>query len=120
MAVAPWVLAVAVAAGGVMLLFSGATPSDPERFLWLARYTPIVLIEISHFLSSLIGLVLVLLAFGLRRRLDAAWAASVMLLPVAALLALTQGVRLGGIDDPRRPSSSAWRRSTPPSRAPRG
>ena len=91
MAVAPWVLALAVAAGGVMLLFSSATPSDPERFLWLARYTPIVLIEISHFLSSLIGLAFVLLAFGLSRRLDAAWAASVMLLPVAALLALTKG-----------------------------
>ena len=63
-------------AAGVMLLVSGATPSDPERFLWLARYTPIILIEISHFLSSILGLVLVLLAFGLRRRLDAAWVAA--------------------------------------------
>jgi phosphatidylglycerol lysyltransferase len=91
MSVAPWVLALATAAAGVMLLFSSAAPSDPERFLWLARYTPIVLIEISHFLSSLIGLALVLLAFGLSRRVDAAWAASVLLLPVAAVLALTKG-----------------------------
>jgi lysylphosphatidylglycerol synthetase-like protein (DUF2156 family) len=29
------------------------------------------LIEISHFVSSILGLVLVLLAFGLRSRLDA-------------------------------------------------
>jgi phosphatidylglycerol lysyltransferase len=91
MAVAPWVLAIATAGAGVMLLFSSATPSDPMRFLWLARYTPIVLIEISHFLSSLIGLALLLVAFGLSRRLDAAWAASVLLLPIAALLALTKG-----------------------------
>src|SRR5271167_2172800 len=90
-AVAPWVLALIVAAAGVMLLFSGATPSDPMRFLWLARYTPMLLIEISHFLSSIIGLVLVLVAFGLSRRLDAAWAASVILLPLAAALALTKG-----------------------------
>jgi lysylphosphatidylglycerol synthetase-like protein (DUF2156 family) len=91
MAVAPWVLAIAVAGAGVMLLFSGATPSDPMRFLWLARYTPLILIEISHFLSSIIGLVLILVAFGLSRRLDAAWIASMLLLPVAAALALTKG-----------------------------
>ena len=88
---APWVLAIAVAASGVMLLFSGATPSDPMRFLWLARYTPVILIEISHFLSSIIGLVLILVAFGLSRRLDAAWVASMLLLPIAAALALTKG-----------------------------
>lgn len=88
---APWVLSLAVAAAGVMLLFSGATPSDPMRFLWLARYTPLILIEISHFLSSIIGLVLILVAFGLSRRLDAAWVASMLLLPVAAALALTKG-----------------------------
>lgn len=88
---APWGLAILTAAAGVMLLFSGATPSDPMRFLWLASYTPIILIEISHFLSSIIGLALVLVAFGLSRRLDAAWTASVMLLPIAAALALTKG-----------------------------
>jgi phosphatidylglycerol lysyltransferase len=88
---APWALALAVAAAGVMLLFSGATPSDPMRFIWLASFTPMLLIEISHFLSSIIGLALVLVAFGLSRRLDAAWVASVLLLPVAAALALTKG-----------------------------
>jgi glycosyltransferase 2 family protein len=90
-AVAPWVLALAVAAAGVMLLFSGATPSDPMRFLWLAQYAPLILIEISHFLSSILGLALVMMAFGLSRRLDAAWMASVLLLPVAAMLALLKG-----------------------------
>ncbi len=88
---APWVLSLAVAAAGVMLLFSGATPSDPMRFLWLARYTPLILIEISHFLSSIIGLALILVGFGLSRRLDAAWIASMLLLPIAAALALTKG-----------------------------
>src|SRR6185503_17525143 len=91
LSLAPLVLSIAVAAAGVMLLFSGATPSDPMRFLWLARYTPMILIEISHFLSSIIGLVLILMAFGLSRRLDAAWVASMLLLPVAAALALTKG-----------------------------
>ena len=90
-AVAPSVLALAVAAAGVMLLFSGATPSDPMRFLWLAQYTPLILIEISHFVSSILGLALVMMAFGLSRRLDAARMASLLILPVAAVLALLKG-----------------------------
>src|ERR1700723_1273000 len=92
LAFAPWTLAIATAAAGVMLLFSSATPSDPMRFLEIARYTPLLLIEISDFLSSVIGLALILVAFGLSRRLDAAWLASLLLLAVAAVLALTKGV----------------------------
>jgi phosphatidylglycerol lysyltransferase len=91
LAFAPWTLAIATAAAGVMLLFSSATPSDPMRFLEMARYTPLLLIEISDFLSSIIGLALILVAFGLSRRLDAAWIASLLLLAVAAVLALTKG-----------------------------
>ena len=80
---------------GVMLLVSGATPSDPERFSWLVRIAPLALIEISHFLSSILGLLLVLLAFGLRRRLDAAWVATVVVLALAAVLALFKGFNWG-------------------------
>jgi len=65
---APRLMAVLVAGAGVMLLASGATPSDPGRFMWLAEHTPIVLIEISSFVSSILGVVLVMLAFGLSRR----------------------------------------------------
>jgi phosphatidylglycerol lysyltransferase len=80
-----------VLAAGVMLLVSGATPSDPERFTFIAQALPLFLIEISHFLSSILGLVLVLLAFGLRRRLDAAWVATITVLAMAAVLALLKG-----------------------------
>jgi len=86
------VLSAALALGvGIMLLVSGATPSDPERFQFLASLLPLWLIEISHFLSSILGLVLILLSFGLRRRLDAAWGASLGVLAVSALLALLKG-----------------------------
>ena len=91
MAGAPNVMAVLTAAAGVMLLASGATPTDPARFMWLAEHTPIVLIEVSSFISSVLGVVLVMLAFGLSRRLDAAWAASEAVLALAALLALFKG-----------------------------
>ncbi|HEX7760477.1 MAG TPA: GNAT family N-acetyltransferase [Caulobacteraceae bacterium] len=88
---APTSLALLTAAAGVMLLASSATPSDPMRFLWLAQWAPLVLIEISHFLSSILGLVLVLLAFGLSRRLDGAWVVTAVVLPLAAALALFKG-----------------------------
>ncbi|HEY5072551.1 MAG TPA: phosphatidylglycerol lysyltransferase domain-containing protein [Caulobacteraceae bacterium] len=88
---APNLLAILVAAAGVLLLASGATPSDPMRFAWLASHAPILLIEVSHFVSSLLGVVLVMLAFGLSRRLGGAWAASLVVLFAAAVLALFKG-----------------------------
>lgn len=88
---APTVSALLVGGAGVLLLASSATPSDPARFEWLAEHTPIVLIEISSFISSILGVVLVMLAFGLSRRLDAAWAASEAVLALAAILALFKG-----------------------------
>ena len=52
------------------------TPGDPERLRWLADHAPLPVIEVSHFVSSIIGLMLVLVAVGLRQRLDAAWASA--------------------------------------------
>jgi lysylphosphatidylglycerol synthetase-like protein (DUF2156 family) len=89
--VGPLVSAILAVAAGGMLLVSGATPSDPERFTWLVRVMPLWFVELSHFVSSILGLVLVLLAFGLRRRLGGAWLASVVVLAVAAVLALLKG-----------------------------
>lgn len=91
LATAPGLLAVLTAAAGVMLLTSGATPSDPDRFMWLAAHAPIILIEVAHFVSSILGLVLILLAFGLSRRLDSAWGATAVVLLSAAVLALFKG-----------------------------
>jgi phosphatidylglycerol lysyltransferase len=90
-AAAPWTAALATAAAGVMLLASGARPSEPYRFMRLVEITPVLLIEISHFASSVAGLVLVMLAFGLRARLDAAWGATMATLLAAAPLALLKG-----------------------------
>ncbi|OYW30549.1 MAG: oxacillin resistance protein FmtC [Caulobacter sp. 12-67-6] len=92
LAVAPALSAILAVVAGVMLLASGATPSEPTRFALLLAFAPDLLIEISHFASSILGLVLLLLAFGLRSRLDAAWWAAVITLAAAALLALFKGL----------------------------
>jgi phosphatidylglycerol lysyltransferase len=91
-AVAPWTAAILTLAAGVMLLASGATPSEPVRFMRLLEVAPVYLIEASHFISSILGLALVFLAFGLRARLDAAWIATMVVLLVAAPLALLKGL----------------------------
>ncbi len=91
LAMAPNLAAIITLGAGLMLLASGATPSSPERLRWLTQLAPLSIIEVSHFLSSILGLVLVLLAFGLSRRLDAAWAATVGLLVLGAVLALLKG-----------------------------
>jgi phosphatidylglycerol lysyltransferase len=90
-AAAPWTGALLTLAAGVMLLASGATPSQPDRFLTLLKFEPVVLIEVGHFLSSVLGLILVMLAFGLRARLDGAWGATMIVLLIAAPLSLVKG-----------------------------
>ena len=90
-AAAPATAAVLTLGAGVMLLASGATPSEPQRFVRLMEIEPVILIELSHFVSSILGLILVMLAFGLRARLDAAHAASLIVLFVAAPLSLVKG-----------------------------
>src|SRR3990167_4285174 len=92
LATAPTLAAILTASAGVMLLASGATPSEPTRFLLLLAFAPDLLIEISHFFSSILGLVLLLLAFGLRSRLGAAWWAALIVLAFAAVLAIFKGL----------------------------
>ncbi len=92
LAAAPLTGAILTLAAGVMLVVSAATPSVPTRFLLLTELAPTPLIEASHFLSSVLGLVLIFLAFGLRARLDAAWMATMVVLGVALPLTLLKGI----------------------------
>ena len=89
--VAPRVLAVAIFASGALLLFSGATPRHAGRLDWLRDLLPLPVLEASHFLASLVGVGLLLLARGLQRRLDAAYHLAVALLAAGAVLALLKG-----------------------------
>lgn len=88
---APNLTAMISLGSGLMLLASGATPAETDRLRSVARLLPHELINASHFASSIIGLMLVLLAYGLSRRVNAAWAAVCALLATSALLALLKG-----------------------------
>ena len=85
------VLAILVFLSGVVLLFSGATPEIDSRLEHMGFLIPHRLIDASHFGASLVGVLCLLLAQGLRRRLSAAWLLTTVLLLVGALLSLLKG-----------------------------
>jgi phosphatidylglycerol lysyltransferase len=85
------ILALLVFLSGVVLLFSGATPEIDTRLQHMGFLIPHRLIDASHFGASLIGVLCLLLAQGLRRRLSAAWMLTTILLLVGALLSLLKG-----------------------------
>lgn len=87
----PDALAALTFAGGALLLFSGALPAAPGRLAFVTQGLGLVGIEVSHFAASVIGAVLLLLARGLQRRLDAAWLLAVALLACAAAASLAKG-----------------------------
>jgi phosphatidylglycerol lysyltransferase len=79
---APKILAVFTFMAGLLLLVSGATPAEHERLHWLAQVMPVGLFEASHFLGSLVGMGLLVLAQAVSRRVQVAY-----YLVLAALLA---------------------------------
>lgn len=90
-AVVPQMLAATTFVGGALLLFSGATPAVGSRLAWLDRVLPLPVIETSHFLGSLIGLALLILARGLQRRIRTAFHLTVGLLLGGVLVSLGKG-----------------------------
>lgn len=87
----PRVLAALTFAGGLVLLFSGATPAAEGRLALLDRVLPLGVIETSHFLGSVAGAGLLLLSQGLARRLDAAHALATGVVSVGIATSLLKG-----------------------------
>ncbi|WP_254426792.1 bifunctional lysylphosphatidylglycerol flippase/synthetase MprF [Rhodanobacter sp. C06] len=77
---------------GAVLLFSGATRALPDRMAILRDVLPLSVLEVSHLLASVIGMLLLILARGLQRRLDAAYWLTLVLLVAGAVLSLLKGI----------------------------
>jgi phosphatidylglycerol lysyltransferase len=87
----PRVLSIFTFLGGLVLLFSGATPGEPGRLAALGRVLPLGIIEASHFLASIAGTGLLVLSQGLARRLNAAYVFAAALMILGVLLSLLKG-----------------------------
>jgi phosphatidylglycerol lysyltransferase len=92
--VAPHLLALITVAGGVVLLLFGALPSAPDRLGWLGGLLPLGVMELSHFLASIVGVGLLLLGWAVLRRLEAAYFLACGALAVGAVLVLLRGLQL--------------------------
>jgi len=87
--VVPLVLAACTFITGAFLLFSRATPEETLPSPLDAASLPLV--EMSHFTGSVVGVVLILLAHAIQRRLHAAWVLSLVLLAVGCAASLLKG-----------------------------
>lgn len=88
----PTILSAAVFASGVVLLASGATPSEHGRVAFLHRLFPLGVIEISHLSGSVVGVGMLVLAWALKRRIDAAWGLTVIALAAGIVASLLKGL----------------------------
>lgn len=88
----PQIFALAVFVAGAILLFSGAFPPGRGRFEVVREMLPLPAIELSHFMGSLTGAALLILARGLQRRLDSAYHISVILLGAGVVFSLFKGL----------------------------
>jgi phosphatidylglycerol lysyltransferase len=88
----PHLFAVLTFISGIVLLVATTLPDQATGFAWLGHLLNLALIEGSHFIGSMVGTGLLLLAFGLERRLRSAFHLTVGLLLLGIPAALLRSI----------------------------
>ena len=91
--VAPQIAGALTFLAGTVLLVSGATPAINARLALLHRFIPLMVLEVSNLVASVIGLGLLVLARALFRRVRAAYTISFSLLACGIVASLLKGLR---------------------------
>ena len=87
----PQVFAFTTFIAGAILLFSGALPAVKGRMIMLIKFLPLPAIEVSHFLGSLIGVMLLILARSLQKRISTAYYLAITFLLAGILFSILKG-----------------------------
>jgi len=90
----PRVLSALTLAMGAVLILSGVTPASDARLDLLSQFLPLPIVEGAHFLESVLGLGLIVIARGLAYRLDGAWWAATVAVGVAVVLSLLKAIAI--------------------------
>jgi phosphatidylglycerol lysyltransferase len=90
----PAVFAVVMFAAGTLLLLSILTPIDPAVMPLVKKWLPLGLVEFSHVIGLVIGVLMIFLARALWERIETAWYVAIVLLCAAAVLSLTRELAL--------------------------
>ena len=88
----PFVAAGLTFLAGVVMLVSVVTPGRRIRLDVLSDILPLIFIETSNLVASLIGIILLIVSYGLARRLANAWFVTIFLLLTGAVFCLTKGL----------------------------
>lgn len=88
----PVVAAGVSALTGVMLVVTGNLPAEISRLGILREILPFSFIEVSHLAASIAGLLLIVIARGLYRRLARAWTIAIILMAIGFIVSLTRGL----------------------------
>ena len=89
---APTFLSIFAFVVGSMLVVSGATPALGHRLAELQTLLPLGVLEGSQLLASVLGVLLLFVARGLLRRLDAAWWLAIIIAVANLALSLAKGL----------------------------
>ena len=92
--VIPMIFAVVMFTAGALLLISVLTPIDPAVMPIVERNLPLGLVEFSHIIGTVIGVLMIFLARGLWERIDTAWYMALFLLCGGAVFSLTRELAL--------------------------
>src|SRR5690606_36857894 len=84
----PQLFAVLAFAAGVLMLASAVTPEFAGRLRQLTGVVSPILIDLSHFVASITGFLLLLLSAGLWRRRRGAYWAALLTLGIGAVFSL--------------------------------
>ena len=77
---------------GVVLLVSGNLPAEPSRLGVLRELLPLPFVEASHLVGSIAGVLLIVVARGLYRKLYRAWVIAMALIAIGLVASLLKGL----------------------------
>ncbi|WP_152045344.1 bifunctional lysylphosphatidylglycerol flippase/synthetase MprF [Aureimonas psammosilenae] len=92
--VAPPLLATFGLTLGAMLIFSSVTPTPDHTLRYLSGVVSLPIVEGAHFIASILGVLMLVIARGLAQRLDGAWWAALVTTVAALLLSVLKAVAL--------------------------
>jgi phosphatidylglycerol lysyltransferase len=90
--IVPYLASAVAMLSGVVLLVSGTLPSDTDRISLLDGFIPLPIAEASHLTGSIAGVLLLIVARGLYRRLARAWTVTIGLLGYGFVTSLLRGL----------------------------
>jgi len=87
----PFLFSIGTFIAGAVLLISGSLPVSAHYMLFLKKYIPLTMVEVSHFLSAMTGMGLLFLSRGLMRKIDTAWLLTCLLLAFGIVFSIFRG-----------------------------